>query len=295
MFSAVFCFVACDKDVNTDPKQPENPDPELPEDTIVFKCNGFPELCDRNIADVSLLMTHNAYNNAQKNFLLPNQDFSIARQLRDGVRGLMLDVYSSANGPVLYHGVAQTGKEPLKSVLTDIYKFMSENKNEVVVIIFENACTDEEIMDMVDSVGLAPMVYHHTGTWPTLRQMIESNQRLVLTVEQTDGDLPDGLLYAWEHTFDTPYTFANWSDFTCAVNRGGSGKKTFFLLNHWMSNAVGLPDKTRAKRANSWEMLGQRVNDCSAFHNRRINFVGVDFYNLGDALAIVDSLNGVRR
>jgi len=282
-------FDSCNKDTPLVKQIPENP-----KDTV-FKCNGFSELCNKRLDEVTTLMTHNSFNNTDKKFLVPNQDFSISRQLSDGVRGLMLDVYTTPNGPTLYHGVAQLGKEPLLSAMRDIKTFLLANPKEVITIIYENHCAHEEILQVIDSLELTDMVYIHNGTWPTLKEMIQSNKRLVLMVENQNDYLLSGLLYAWQHTFDSKYDFKSIEEMDCSINRGGAGLKTFYLMNHWISNSLGLPDKTKAKNANSWAVLGERVNRCSQEQQRKINFLGVDFYNIGDALAIVDSLNGVKR
>ena len=276
-------FVSCDKDSTALKIDAE------------FKCNGFSELCDKRLDEVTTLMTHNSYNNGQNGFLVPNQDFNIARQLNDGVRGFMLDVYSSTNGPLLYHGAAQLGKESLFLVMKDIRTFLMSNPNEVISIIFENYCTHEEILQVMDTLEIRDMVYVHNGTWPTLKEMISANKNLVLMVEKQNGVLPEGLLYAWNHTFDSQYEFKNTEEMDCSIKRGGGGLKSFYLMNHWISNSLGLPDKTKAKNANSWAVLGERVNRCSQEQQRKINFLGVDFYNIGDAIAIVDSINGVKR
>ena len=63
-------------------------------------CNGHPELCDTPFDEVVFPTTHNAYNyeTGVTQFFQPNQDFPIRRQLLDGVRGLMLDVWDIARG-----------------------------------------------------------------------------------------------------------------------------------------------------------------------------------------------------
>jgi hypothetical protein len=274
--------LSCDKDSTKD---------KLLHD-VAPACNGSEKLCDKTLIDVSMVMTHNAFNVAGR-YLIPNQDFSITRQLNDGVRGLMIDVYSSSSGPVVYHGFPQTGSEPLRNVLLEIKRFMDARPNEVIVIIYQNSCPDEDIIQVMDEVGLKDMAYIHNGTWPTLSQMIKENKRLVSMLESSDGDLPAELLYAWEHTFDTPYSFTFPSDFNCNVNRGGSGKRTFYLVNHWLSSPVGLPDRNKAFSANGRDVLGNRIDQCTETAGRRVNFVGVDFYNLGQVMELVNRMNGI--
>ncbi len=56
-------------------------------------CNGFLELCDRPLDEVTLAATHNSESSAQALFLNPNHGIDIASQLALGARGLLIDAY----------------------------------------------------------------------------------------------------------------------------------------------------------------------------------------------------------
>src|SRR5690606_21450434 len=73
----------------------------LPEPLV---CNGHEALCDRPFDAVAYPTTHNAMSNAEERWIAPNQTFGMWRQLEDGVRGLMLDVYEDEGVTVLCHG-----------------------------------------------------------------------------------------------------------------------------------------------------------------------------------------------
>ena len=49
----------------------------------------------------------------------------------------MLDVYDSGGTPMVYHGSAILGSNPLIDYLNQINQFLSDNPNEIVTIIFE--------------------------------------------------------------------------------------------------------------------------------------------------------------
>lgn len=66
------------------------PDPVVSAST---GCNGFDELCDRPLSDVTLPATHNSESSAQALFLNPNHGIDIRSQLELGVRGLLIDAY----------------------------------------------------------------------------------------------------------------------------------------------------------------------------------------------------------
>lgn len=54
---------------------------------------------------------------------------------------------------------------------------------------------------------------------------------------------------------------------------------------------INIPDKTLATQANARAVIGKRVQDCSLANGHFVNFLGVDFYEIGAARAVVDSIN----
>jgi hypothetical protein len=65
-----------------------------PEPTSVRVCNGHSVLCDRRVEEVAFPGAHNAMSNAEiPDWLFPHHQRAIPRQLRDGVRALLIDVH----------------------------------------------------------------------------------------------------------------------------------------------------------------------------------------------------------
>jgi hypothetical protein len=63
-------------------------------------CNGSRALCDRRLDDVVFAATHNSYSAADEpGWLFANQRRGIARQLRDGIRALLIDIHLGAPDP----------------------------------------------------------------------------------------------------------------------------------------------------------------------------------------------------
>ena len=63
-------------------------------------CNGAVALCDRRLDDVMLAATHNSYAASdQPGWFFANQRRGIARQLDDGIRGLLIDVHYGIPDP----------------------------------------------------------------------------------------------------------------------------------------------------------------------------------------------------
>ncbi|MBK9329670.1 MAG: phosphatidylinositol-specific phospholipase C domain-containing protein [Sphingobacteriales bacterium] len=251
-------------------------------------------LLSKRYNEVCFMMTHNAMNNTEKGFTIPNQTHSITNQLKNGVRGLMIDTYDGNNGVALtYHGTPIVGQQKLVDVLQEIKDFLSENPKAVISIIFENNGSNVQLQTAIDSIGLDKFTFTYNGTWPTLQTMTDSNQRLVLFAESDKLPNIPYLMHAWSTVFDTKYSYKELSEFDCAVNRGGSGTRELYLINHWLGNVLGLPDKSLAPKANARGVVGKRVQECSAANSHFVNFLGVDFYEIGDAKAVVDSINGL--
>ncbi len=262
--------------------------------TTNYACEKHSELNNKKYNEVCFVMTHNAMNNSEKGFTLPNQSVSITNQLNSCVRGLMIDTYDGTDGNALtYHALPTFGQQKAVDVLKEVKDFLVANRDEVVTIIFQNEGSNVQLQKAIDSIGLDDFCFINTsGTWPTLQTMIDANKRLVCFVERNKTPRASYLMYAWSTIFDTKYSYQNVSDFDSDVNRGGSGTRQLYLVNHWLQTSLGLPDKTLAPSANTRTVLGKRMQDCSNANSHFINFIGVDFYEIGDARAVADSING---
>ena len=164
------------------------------------------KLLPRKYNEVCFLMTHNAMNNTEKGFSVPNQTHSVTNQLKNGVRGLMLDTYDGVDGVALtYHGAAALGSQKLVDVLQEIKDFLQVKTNDVVTIIFQNDGSNVQLEKAIDSIGLNTMTFIHNNgdEWPTLQTMVDRNKRLVLFVENNKVPRANYLMHAWKTSFDT--------------------------------------------------------------------------------------------
>jgi hypothetical protein len=257
----------------------------------VRACNGHERLCDRRYDEVSYPTTHNAMSNADDGWINPNQEHGIARQLADGVRGMMLDLHYDRNEIFLCHGFCELGKKPLAEGLAEIRTFMQANPGEVISIIFETYVTPVDVKACFERVGMMGFLHVQVKgePWPTLREMVASGRRLIVFAEKDGGAYPwyhDVWLFAW----DTPYSFKGADEFTCAKNRGDFSNE-LFILNHFISNP--LPDIASAREVNVNPVLANRANECRAESGRLPNFVAVDFYSIGDLFEVVNTMNGI--
>jgi hypothetical protein len=222
-------------------------------------------------------------------------DAALRLRERLGFRG------EGKRGMYLCHTFCELGATSLESVLDDLHAFLVANPNEVVVVINQDYVTPEDFVKAVTEAGLDELAYKgSTERWPTLRQMIDADQRVVFLAENHAGAAPWYHL-AYEHiTEETPYTFAKVSQLTtasnlaktCEPNRGPE-RAPIFLVNHWISTDP-VPRPSDAEKVNAYEPLLARVRECQKIREHLPNLVAVNFYRLGDAFRVVDTLNGVK-
>lgn len=272
-------------------------------------CNGDAALCTRTYDKVTVPMTHNAMSNAADGWTPANQTHGIARQLADGVRGMMLDLKyfdveatenaaghidgrSAVDQVYLCHGPCALGRLRLLDGLCTLTNFLDGNPGEIVSIIFENDVTDADADDVLKASGLAEYAFTHVkGTpWPTLREMVDADKRVVILLEK-GGGAPAYLHRGYDdELWDTPYSFAKKEDFTCGVLRGKTSN-SLFLVNHFLGR--GFADIALARDVNTTAVLGDRITKCTTEAGRAPTFVSVDFYDVGDLFGVVKKVNGL--
>lgn len=255
-------------------------------------CNGADELCDRRFDQVSYVTTHNAMANAEDGFRNGNQNNSVSHQLADGVRAFMLDTYFYEGAVQLCHAdCAFFGHRLLIDTLNEMRVFLEDHPREVISIIFEAYATAEQTEQAFSESGIMKFVHVQPlgEQWPTLRQLIDSDKRLVVFTDRDRGALA-WYHFVWDYAFETPFSFEKPADLVCTKNRGNAAS-SLFILNHFLTRGVG--DPRLARLINFNPLFVDRAHQCMTEDERLPNFVTVDFYDIGDVFAVVDDLNGV--
>jgi hypothetical protein len=193
------------------------------------------------------------------------------------------------------HGFCELGATSLTETLGRMRDFLVANPGEIIVIIIQDeGVTPQDIAKCFDESGLLDFVYRGpvTPPWPTLRQMAESNQRVVVLAENNSAGVP-WYHRAFEVIQETPYTFHEPSQFSENPNRGGTGG-SLLLMNHWIESTP-MPKPSNAEVVNAHDFLLKRAKRCERVRGRVVNFVAVDFYATGDLMRVCRALNGIRR
>jgi hypothetical protein len=297
----------------------------LPGRSSDIVCNGSQELCDRRYDEVVFPATHNSMSNASEGWLLPSSDVGIRQQLEDGVRAFLIDTHywsdsqdavrrismasgvppaelaaisnllsrfgSPPAGPFLCHSSCWLGATPFVSTLRDLRIFLGQEPGAVVTLIIQDGITEADTERAFQDAGLLQFLYtpEPGEPWPTLGEMVESGQRLVVMAE-VGGAPSNWYIHAWDVMQETPFDFRTQDSLSCTPNRGDSDNP-LFLMNHWINRSA--PDRVDAAVLNRFDMIVDRARECEEERGKLPNFIAVNFHRLGDLFRAVDHLNGL--
>jgi hypothetical protein len=316
----------------------------------VEACNGYPELCDRELNEVAFPGAHNAMSAANADFITPNQETKIQDQLDAGIRVLLVDAYygiKRSTGPVLTdlkreqdrtkvnealreqfgkdaakrvqdiqqrvadsgeegerstyfcHIVCELGSIDLTETLGDVQKFLDTHPDEFLIMVIEDYIDPEDVEKAFRDSGLVRYAYVHDRNtpFPTLRELIESDKRILVMAEKDNG----GGSIPWYHDGfelmqETPYTFKSADELraaaSCKPNRG-TADSPLFQFNHWVEKLPRAPDL--GAEVNAYDFLIERARECRRRRGLLPNLVAVDFYDEGDIFEASRMLNRLGR
>ena len=222
-----------------------------------------------------------------------------AIQAAERIRGGLGSMPVGSRGIYLCHGFCELGAVPLASALSDLRSFLIANPGEVVIVINQDeGPTPADIAAAFEHAGLDDLIYRGPlGPFPTLRQMIDSGQRLVVMAENDAGDIPWYHL-AYQHALqETPFRFRASSALTdtsmlsatCKPNRGPDSAP-LFLLSNWI-DTTPVPRPSNATIVNAYATLLRRAQTCRRIRRRLPNLIAVDFYRHGDVVGVARTIN----
>ena len=211
--------------------------------------------------------------------------FAAAMRIRDRLVGV-----SGPTGVFMCHGFCELGAVAFDSALAQIKAFLVSRPSDVVMVILEDYAPSAEIAAAFERQGLMEYMYlgPARGPFPTLRELIAKNQRLVVLGEHHTDSLP-WYHPAFEAFQETPYTFHVPADFSCKANRGDS-TSPLFLINHWIETSPA-PRPSNAVIVNTEAALLARAEACRKERGRLPNVIAVDFAATGDVVRAAAVLN----
>ena len=268
-------------------------------------CNGWPDLCARRYDEVSFPVAHAAMANSPTFWRYPAQDRGLRAQLDDSIRGLMLEVRDKGGAPTLCFADCAEGHAALVPELSRVAGFLGDNPREVVTLFIDNHVPAADIASAVDTAKLAPFLYQGDPgqPWPTLGELIEQGQRLVIFLSDAI-DAPAGYLSLPEQVRATSGDAQATTDLDCSIVSGSVDAPLTLLMQTLVAPLadgsggapavnVGRPSAEVSQTVNHDPFFSQRVALCSDEYGRAPNFVAVDFYEQSDVIGVTQRVNGL--
>ncbi|KAI8993454.1 PLC-like phosphodiesterase [Pilobolus umbonatus] len=278
---------------------------------VLSECNGGATLCDRRYNELTQLVTHDSY--ALSPNIAATQDVSITDQLGEGVRGIKLTAVLSSSTPPTVHlchtfcKILDAG--PASQTLDDITAWLESNPREIVTIMWNNLydISATQLASVYEDSNILPYVYTHNHSrpnWPTLNEMIDSGTRVVNFIDSqaNENEIP-WLMEQFSYVFETPYENVDINAFNCNIDRINPDKNSdelMYVMNHFVYGMieigtfkVEIPLKGKAKQTNTYESLSSHIIQCTNTLKKKPSFIEVDFYHMGDVLAMIADLNAV--
>jgi hypothetical protein len=218
----------------------------------------------------------------------------LGKEAVETVERLQVDVPPDAVHDVyLCHTYCELGATKFSGALEQIKHFITRNPHEVVLMIIGDYVTEKDTRKEFKEAGLLRSMWDYDASkpLPTLRQMIRAKRTLFVMAERNAGTEPwyseaygsQGLVQ------DTPFKYEKTDQFSCKLYRGAKSSP-MFQINHWITTKSP-PSAREAKKVNSYATLMNRVRHCQKERGKFPTIVGVNFYNQGDLLRVVNDLN----
>lgn len=291
--------------------------------SLALACIAAPALANtptdmsRTFDQYSWVTTHNAFTS---NGVIPNQNQTIDQQLANGVRGLMLDLYSDDGRVRLCHRTCTGTPRPFADLLNDtLLPFLERDPHAIVSLHLEDFTRTG---DLIAELGKAPGLVGKTfdpyawtsPAWPTYADIVKSGQRILIFSLNRDrtGTLmtPGGAIHIMP---SEDFTVENyWSlgaglfdgdhDYRCRSRwdnlpldrrqiEGKPGWRPLFTMNQFHTVPLPIFFPRHAREDNDFEALEKRyMRHCHPAAKRKPNFVAVDFYQYGDTAKFADWL-----
>lgn len=276
-------------------------------------CNGLASNCAMGVNDILYAGIHNAQSTAQDGFYIaPNHQFNFVAALDYGYRVLNFDVGVCNEGQyALVHGLCKLGTMDPAEAFTDLQTWLDANPNEVVLMPLEinNDASDLADIDlgklyniMLTVPGFTDRMYSKPaqGEWPTLREMIDADKRIVLFHYNGGGrcdsgeiTCPPGFHDWFGFTGESKFDYKAQEEFddkatSCEITRGRV-KGPFFALNAFLT----IPSRdVSSSLLNTKAFLQDHIQACSDINDGLdVNVVFVDFWSEGNLPEVVQIHN----
>ncbi|KAJ2851026.1 hypothetical protein IWW36_001453 [Coemansia brasiliensis] len=215
-------------------------------------------------------------------------------------------------------------KGPLIETLITIREFMEANPREIITLIIENVSgfSASQVAPSFEQSGLSSMalslqpdrfsndsIHLNHYLWPTLQEMIGSNQRLVVFMDdKADTSQVSYILPEWDYVVEIPYANIDpVEQFPCNQDRPRDNiPRDLVVMNHFTYHRTAvagedidtpLPaSKVKEQGYNTLDSLTKHWQTCqNVWHQQVMNFITLDYYDIGDGaiFQLVNQINGI--
>ncbi|GJN12678.1 hypothetical protein PR202_ga30976 [Eleusine coracana subsp. coracana] len=235
-----------------------------------------------------------------------NQEDTVTAQLKNGVRGLMLDTYDFNNDVWLCHSFRGncynfTAFQPAINVFKEIQTFLEANPSEVITIFLEDYTASGSLPKVFKASGLMKYWFpvakmpKSGGNWPLLKDMISQNERLVVFTSKKSKEASEGIAYEWSYVVENQYGNEGMVEGKCPNRQESpamdSKSQSLVLMNFFNTD----PNPAGVCTNNSAPLVSMLKTCHDVSGNRWPNYIAVDFYMKSDgggAPLATDMANG---
>ncbi|MBJ7347411.1 MAG: hypothetical protein JHC87_02435 [Thermoleophilaceae bacterium] len=212
----------------------------------------------------------------------------------DSIRRTISKPKNTAPELFLCHGFCELGALEFDEAMAQIKRFLVNNPRDVLTIVMQDYVPPSSLAAAFEKTGIADHVYRGpvTEPWPTLREMIDDDQRVVVMLENGKPTVP-WMHRAYEVMQETPFKFQTIDSLrsvrSCDPLRG-EPENSVFLMNHWINTAPAARP-SNAAIVNRRNFMKDRIERCEKLRKHKANLVAVDFFKQGDLMQVVDEMN----
>ncbi|KAF4164130.1 hypothetical protein CNMCM6936_009566 [Aspergillus lentulus] len=256
------------------------------------------------------LAAHNAFANYADGFIVANQALSISNQLCWGASTLLLDIWVYNDDIYLLHAwgepiIGYLANNPfatpvsLLSALKAINQYMTHFDNVITIIIEDKIDVSHRavLWSIFQEAGVANKVFwpspdmQKDNDWPTLWEMLQENQRLVVFSDYNGADKV--FPYQWDFMSENVYgpdslNQETWTQLRQESRRSQYGSKNLMAMNHFPWVQAGqelLPDWfPLITHANTPDFIREHVMAFQDGYNITPNWLNLDFIDVGGGI-----------
>lgn len=278
-------------------------------------CNGQPSFCDRKYTNITFIGTHDSAFVGSIADPRVNQEVSLTDQLDAGIRFVQAQTHKNLDGglDMCHTDCLLEDAGSLEGYLGTVKGWLDAegNEGEVVTMLLVNGDNVDISLyaSAFESSGLKDYAFIPSTSpnaldidaWPTLGELISSNKRLVMFLDSgaNEASVPYILSEFNAYFFETPYDTTDPTFPQCSLDRpsGANPDGRMYIMNHFLDMEVlgaDVPDNMADGATNAATgvgSIGAQAAICEGLYGRAPNFVLVDMFDRGNALAAQHGLN----